>query len=58
MLEAQGRQQLDRERLQFSALDMFSDFFSQTSGGNMSDEQASAMRELITSLSREQESQS
>lgn len=26
MLEARGRQQLDRERLQFSALDMFSDF--------------------------------
>ncbi len=58
MLEAQGRQQLDRERLQFSALDMFSDFFTQTSGDTMSDEQASAMRELITALSREQESQS
>ncbi|WP_030073632.1 exonuclease SbcCD subunit D [Halomonas alkaliantarctica] len=57
MLAARGRQQLDRERLQFSALDMFSDFFTQTSGGNMSDEQASAMRELITTLSREQESQ-
>lgn len=57
MLEAQGRQQLDRERLQFSALDMFSDFFTQTSGDAMSDEQASAMRELITTLSREQEGQ-
>ncbi|UXZ56122.1 exonuclease SbcCD subunit D [Halomonas sp. 7T] len=58
MLEARGRQQLDRERLQFSALDMFSDFFTQTSGDAMSDEQASAMRELITSLSREQENPS
>lgn len=57
MLEARGRQQLDRERLQFSALDMFSDFFTQTSGDTMSDEQATAMRELITTLSREQESQ-
>ncbi|MBR2513910.1 MAG: exonuclease SbcCD subunit D [Halomonas sp.] len=57
MLEARGRQQLDRERLQFSALDMFSDFFTQTSGDTMSDEQANAMRELITTLSREQEGQ-
>ncbi|BBI63467.1 hypothetical protein HSBAA_47730 [Vreelandella sulfidaeris] len=32
MLEARGMQQLDRERLRFDALDMFSDFFNQTSG--------------------------
>ncbi len=57
MLEAKGRQQLDRERLQFSALDMFSDFFTQASGEPMSDEQARAMSELITTLSREQEGQ-
>ena len=57
MLEAKGRQQLDRERLAFSALDMFSDFFTQTSGEPMSDEQARAMSELITTLSREQEGQ-
>ena len=57
MLEAKGRQQLDRERLAFSALDMFSDFFTQTSGEPMSDAQARAMGELITTLSREQEGQ-
>ena len=57
MLEAKGRQQLDRERLAFSALDMFSDFFAQTSGEPMSDAQARAMGELITTLSREQEGQ-
>lgn len=54
MLEAKGRQQLGRERLAFSALDMFSDFFTQTSGEPMSDAQARAMGELITTLSREQ----
>lgn len=57
MLATGGRRQLDRERMQFSALDMFSDFFTQTSGADMSDEQANAMRELITTLNREQEQQ-
>ena len=57
MLEAKGRQQLGRERLAFSALDMFSDFFTQTCGEPMSDAQARAMSELITTLSREQEGQ-
>ncbi|WP_445011626.1 exonuclease SbcCD subunit D [Vreelandella stevensii] len=55
MLETAGRQSLSRERLAFSALDMFSDFFTQTSGEPMNDEQARAMGELITALDREQE---
>jgi exonuclease SbcD len=55
MLETAGRQSLSRERLAFSALDMFSDFFTQTSGEPMNDEQARAMGELITALEREQE---
>ncbi|MEG3081109.1 exonuclease SbcCD subunit D [Halomonas sp. 5021] len=55
MLESRGRQQLDRERLRFSALDMFSDFFAQTSGEAMTDEQAEAMNELISQLNRDEE---
>ncbi|WP_081192394.1 metallophosphoesterase family protein [Halomonas sp. BC1] len=55
MLETAGRQSLSRERLAFSALDMFSDFFTQTSGEPMNDEQARAMGELIAALDREQE---
>lgn len=55
MLESRGRQQLDRERLRFSALDMFSDFFTQTSGEAMTDEQADAMNELISQLNRDEE---
>ncbi|KPQ24638.1 MAG: exonuclease SbcD [Halomonas sp. HL-48] len=55
MLEGRGQQTLDRERLQFSALDMFSDFFTQTSGEPMSDEQANAISELIGELGRDQE---
>ncbi|MBP5978900.1 MAG: exonuclease SbcCD subunit D [Halomonas sp.] len=58
MLGGQPRQQLDRERLRFNALDMFSDFFEQTSGDAMSAEQARVMGELITSLSRDEEGQS
>lgn len=58
MLGGQQRQQLDRERLRFNALDMFSDFFEQTSGEAMSAEQARAMGDLITSLSRDNEGQS
>tara|TARA_R110000796_G_scaffold72409_2_gene163731 strand:- start:797 stop:1426 length:630 start_codon:yes stop_codon:yes gene_type:complete len=54
MLEARGTQQLDRERLRFDALDMFSDFFTQTSGDAMSDKQASAMAELINQLQRDE----
>lgn len=54
MLEARGTQQLDRERLRFDALDMFSDFFNQTSGEAMSDEQAHAMAELINQLQRDE----
>ena len=54
MLEARGTQQLDRERLRFDALDMFSDFFNQTSGEAMSDRQASAMAELINQLQRDE----
>ncbi|OAZ91446.1 exonuclease SbcCD subunit D [Halomonas sp. G11] len=57
MLESRGRQQLDRERLRFSALDMFSDFFAQTSGEAMTDEQAEAMNELISQLNRDEETQ-
>lgn len=57
MLGGQPRQQLDRERLRFNALDMFSDFFEQTSGDAMSAEQARAMGDLITSLSRDEEGQ-
>ncbi|SDN68939.1 exonuclease SbcCD subunit D [Vreelandella arcis] len=57
MLEARGRQQLDRERLQFSAKDMFSDFFAQTSGEAMTDEQSTAISELIGELSRDEEAQ-
>ncbi|WP_249978615.1 exonuclease SbcCD subunit D [Vreelandella olivaria] len=56
MLEARGQQRLNRERLQFSALDMFSDFYAQASGEEMSEEQIQAMRELITCLSRDQPS--
>jgi exonuclease SbcD len=55
MLEGRGQQTLDRERLKFSALDMFSDFFTQTSGEPMSDEQAEAISELIGELGRDQE---
>ncbi|QNI02165.1 exonuclease SbcCD subunit D [Halomonas sp. SH5A2] len=55
MLESRGRQQLDRERLRFSALDMFSDFFTQTSGEAMTDEQADAMNKLISQLNRDEE---
>ncbi|MEC4766491.1 exonuclease SbcCD subunit D [Halomonas sp. CUBES01] len=55
MLEGRGQQTLDRERLKFSALDMFSDFFTQTSGEPMSDEQAQAISELIGELGRDQE---
>ncbi len=54
MLDSRGQQQLDRERLRFDALDMFSDFFTQTSGEAMSDEQASAMAALITRLQRDE----
>lgn len=50
-------QQLDRERLRFDALDMFSDFFNQTSGEAMSEGQASAMAELITQLQRDEAQQ-
>ncbi|WP_447043597.1 exonuclease SbcCD subunit D [Vreelandella sp. H-I2] len=57
MLEARGTQQLDRERLRFDALDMFSDFFNQTSGEAMSEGQASAMAELITQLQRDEAQQ-
>ncbi|MGY2463274.1 exonuclease SbcCD subunit D [Vreelandella sulfidaeris] len=57
MLEARGMQQLDRERLRFDALDMFSDFFNQTSGEAMSEGQASAMAELITQLQRDEAQQ-
>ena len=57
MLDAQGNQQLDRERLKFSALDMFSDFFAQTSGEPMTDQQAEAISELIGELSRDEEAQ-
>ncbi|WP_447529501.1 exonuclease SbcCD subunit D [Vreelandella sp. TE19] len=52
MLEAHGAQQLDREKLDFSALDMFSDFFEQTSGEAMSDDQQALMRELIGELNK------
>ncbi len=54
MLGTHGHQQLDRERLRFDALDMFSDFFNQTSGEAMSDEQASAMAALINQLQRDE----
>ncbi|MFB9866429.1 exonuclease SbcCD subunit D [Vreelandella sulfidaeris] len=54
MLDSRGQQQLDRERFRFDALDMFSDFFTQTSGEAMSDEQASAMAALITRLQRDE----
>ena len=57
MLGTQQRQQLDRERLRFNALDMFSDFFEQTSGDAMSADQARAMSDVITSLSRDEEGQ-
>jgi|TARA_R110000851_G_scaffold73252_2_gene161675 exonuclease SbcD len=57
MLEARGTQQLDRKRLRFDALDMFSDFFNQTSGDAMSERQASAMAELITQLQRDEAQQ-
>ncbi|MGO3056812.1 exonuclease SbcCD subunit D [Halomonas sp. AOP43-A1-21] len=57
MLGGEQRQQLDRERLRFNALDMFSDFFEQTSGDTMSADQARAMSDLITSLSRDEEGQ-
>lgn len=55
MLGNQQRQQLDRDRLRFDALDMFRDFFEQTSGEAMSVEQASAMGKLITRLQRDEE---
>ncbi|RUR37878.1 exonuclease SbcCD subunit D [Vreelandella populi] len=55
MLGSQQRQQLDRDRLRFDALDMFSDFFEQTSGEAMTSEQASAMSKLIAQLQRDEE---
>ncbi len=55
MLGSQQRQQLSRERLRFDALDMFSDFFAQTSGEPMNTEQASAMSKLIGELKRDEE---
>lgn len=57
MLEARGSQQLDRERLTFSTLDMFSDFFAQTSGEPMTDQQTEAISTLIGELSRDEEAQ-
>ncbi|MBL1268103.1 MAG: exonuclease SbcCD subunit D [Halomonas sp.] len=57
MLDARGNQQLDRERLKFSALDMFSDFFAQTSGELMTDQQTEAISELIGELNRDEEAQ-
>ncbi|MEA2117174.1 exonuclease SbcCD subunit D [Halovibrio sp. HP20-50] len=54
MLDARGTQQLDRDRLRFDTLDMFSDFFKQTSGEAMSDEQARTMAALINQLQREE----
>ena len=58
MLGSQQRQQLDRDRLRFDALDMFSDFFEQTSGEAMTPEQASAMSKLIAQLQRDEEQDS
>ncbi|WP_447956096.1 exonuclease SbcCD subunit D [Vreelandella sp. EE7] len=52
MLESRGAQQLDREKLEFSTLDMFSDFFEQTSGEAMTNEQQALMRDLIGELSK------
>ncbi|MFG6667111.1 exonuclease SbcCD subunit D [Halomonas sp. HNIBRBA4712] len=52
MLEARGAQQLDREKLGFSALEMFSDFFEQTSGEALDEEQKEIVRELIRELDR------
>ncbi|AQU85049.1 MULTISPECIES: exonuclease SbcCD subunit D [unclassified Halomonas] len=57
MLDARGHQQLDRERLRFDALDMFSDFFNQTSGEAMSEQQAGAMAQLIHELQRDEAQQ-
>ncbi|GEN27244.1 nuclease SbcCD subunit D [Halovibrio variabilis] len=57
MLEARGTQQLDRDRPRFDTLDMFSDFFEQTSGEAMSDEQARSMAALINQLQREETQQ-
>ncbi|WP_447553695.1 exonuclease SbcCD subunit D [Vreelandella sp. EE22] len=56
MLDVRGAQQLDRERLNFSAQDMFSDFFTQTSGEAMDDAQAAAMRQLIHELNKTENS--
>ncbi|MCP1314366.1 exonuclease SbcCD subunit D [Halomonas sp. 707D7] len=53
MLEARGAQQLDREKLHFSALDMFGDFFEQTSGEALDEEQKEVMRRLIDELAKE-----
>ncbi|RUR33676.1 exonuclease SbcCD subunit D [Vreelandella nanhaiensis] len=58
MLGSQQRQQLDRDRLRFDALNMFSDFFEQTSGEAMTLEQASAMSKLIAQLQRDEEQES
>ncbi|WP_346797136.1 exonuclease SbcCD subunit D [Halomonas sp. Bachu 37] len=55
MLEPRGPQQLDRKRLRFDALAMFNDFFAQTSGEAMNEEQSRAMGELIAQLSRDEE---
>ncbi|WP_252107035.1 MULTISPECIES: exonuclease SbcCD subunit D [unclassified Halomonas] len=52
MLEARGAQQLDREKLHFSALDMFSDFFEQTSGEALDDDQKTVVRALISELNK------
>ncbi|WNL43194.1 exonuclease SbcCD subunit D [Halomonas sp. PAMB 3264] len=52
MLEARGAQQLDREKLHFSALEMFSDFFEQTSGEALDDDQQAVVRALIAELNK------